>query len=573
MEYAGYIPVEGMDISGLTDKIANKVFTIGEERKKKKAELEDQFQAGLTKASSMDMTESATINDKIADVSEQYKESIYQLHKKMISGQISPSEFTRYTQTAKDNIDTFQKYANTLDARIKTQAERIAKGEAGALQGHQMALLEDAVKLGNKYRVDENGRIVVDILDESGNVTRTTNVDFLNKPGVLTSNKIDANAKVDDIMKNWDAQGMYERLARDGSVTWESIRANSAYKTARKTAALALISGDNLQSVLLDNGALPGAIVAYSQSDAKNKISQQIAMESEVLGRKLTNEEISEIQDKIIMLDENGKAVISDKQREMAIKAIEDMIDIRAAEKTKLNVEKGHAPQKTSSSDVKAAEELGSSVEGFKAISKAMYSDPSNPQDLRALELKAKSIGKYVKLSKVKNSDGKWVVKVQEQKPYEHSKDITWYKNNIVTKSPEFKEWKKNNPDKKTSVYLYENRTRIESEFNTWSEKDENKTEVSLKNIGEAKIIDEGKELAPFVYGGDADKAYFDYQKGKNEASDYNTMLKEYYDYYWNEKNNKRKPKISLGEWEAGSRPSGTTTGTTTSGVTAGSPI
>ena len=155
MEYAKYIPVEGLDVSGLTDSIANKVFTIGQDRQAKKTELAN-LQQELLDKSVIPMTETASINDHITKVTSEYQDKIMEMYRQMTSGNLNPAEFKRFSETAKTNIDTYGKFANDLDKKFQDMAKRIQSGEGGTLQGEYARLLEEVTSLNNVQRVDEH---------------------------------------------------------------------------------------------------------------------------------------------------------------------------------------------------------------------------------------------------------------------------------------------------------------------------------------------------------------------------------------------------------------------------------
>ena len=375
MEYAKFVPIEeGLDISGLTQKVSDKIFDIGEVRKKKKQDLEDLTQEMIDE-SAIEMTDNNVINDKIAKFTEQYQNAIHERHKKLVTGQMSPAEYQRYMETAKRNIDAYAKSANSLDETIAKQAERIRKGEAGALQAEQIANLERIVSLENNQRVDENGRLVIDMPDG-----RVVAVDALAKPGMFISRRIDLQGDLDKAMAKWDANGVWNKFGIGGIEKWESLRDNDAYDLAKKRLALSMISGDGMQSVLLDHGGIEGAIHVYSKADAEKAIQEEIDKLSKLKeGKEITEEELEEIRNKVVLMDSKGKPVFTEEQEKKALELVQNAIDMRAAEKANLTVTKPYDSRtggKETAADKKTARQNELKGSAYKAAVRAMQSDP-----------------------------------------------------------------------------------------------------------------------------------------------------------------------------------------------------
>ena len=531
MEYAGFVPVEGIDISGLTQKVSDKIFDIGEVRKKKKQDLEDLTQKMMDE-SAIEMTDNNVINDKIAKFTEQYQNAIHENHKKLTSGQMSPSEYQRYMETAKRNIDAYAKSANSLDETIAKQAERIRKGEAGALQAEQIANLERIVSLENNQRVDENGRLVIDMPDG-----RVVAVDALTKPGMFISRRIDLQGDLDESMKKWDANGMWNKFGIGGIEKWESLRDNDAYDLAKKKLALSMVSGDGMQSVLLDHGGIEGPVYVYSKADAEKAIQEEIDRLSKLKeGKEITEEELEEIRNKVVLMDSKGRPVFTEEQEKKALDLVQNAIDMRAAEKANLTVTKPFDPRSGTTSTTqqryqdKQEQELESARLGYESIVRAINVDTADPQDLRALEAKAKS---PVKFTKRKEADGSYRIYAQPTRTIYEAPSPAFYYDNILSESL------KNELSEKGWLARYE----------TWAAQDRNKTIDKQVPSGPEVPINEGIELAQYVFGGDLNDAQRLYELGKGQSPSYDQQVKDYYaKEYWAKKKAGQKP-MTLGEW------------------------
>ena len=553
MEYAEFVPVQGIDISGLTRKVSDKIFDIGEERKKKKQDLEDLTQKMLDE-SAIEMTDNNVINDKIAKFTEQYQNAIHQNHRKLTSGQMSPAEYQRYMETAKRNIDAYAKSANSLDETIAKQAERIRKGEAGALQAEQIANLERIVSLENNQRVDENGRLVIDMPDG-----RVVAVDALTKPGMFISRRIDLQGDLDKSMAKWDANGVWDEFGIGGVVKWESLRDNDSYDLAKKKLALSIVSGDGMQSVLLDHGGIEGAIHVYSKADAEKAIQEEIDRLYKLKGdRGVTEEELQEIRNKVVLMDAKGKPVFTEEQEEKALELVQNAIDMRAAEKANLTVTKSYDPRtrsKRTATDIKIETQNKMKGSAYKAAVRAFESDPSDPSAMSDLDkLAAEKEGgrgfsyKFTKATHP-DADGNFGITVVTSKIVRKApgKESSEFKN-----SPEYAMY-----DKLPTT----NFTKEELMNEAYKEFANN--EVNFKQIPEKyeeKTYYKTSDLMRFLgYEDDYVQAY---ETGlalyPNYESDYKRYMK---DHYYPIKNSGGKPK-SFEEWSKGNTTKGTGTGT-----------
>lgn len=510
MEYAKYIPVEGLNVSGLTDSIANKVFTIGQDRQAKKTELAN-LQQELLDKSVIPMTETASINDHITKITSEYQDKIMEMYRQMTSGNLNPAEFKRFSETAKTNIDTYGKFANDLDKKFQDMAKRIQSGEGGTLQGEYARLLEEVTSLNNVQRVDENGRIVVDILDANGQVKQTVGLDYLNKPGKLVANKIDLQKNLSDAMDKWDAQGMWQSLARGGSVSWETIRENSGWKTASRALANAQLAGDGLQSVLFDHGGIRTPIFAYSQADAKAKIDASIKEMIEINGGKeLTAEQLQEIEDSVVLM--NGTTpVFTESQKKKAFDTVMKNIEVRAAEKMNMKIDRGYTPSSSGSSGSSLNNDLkvGSAFEGYKITVDAMMADPSNKAAFQKLIDYSKNSGNPIDVKKVKKN-GKWVVMVYPKEEYKDF-EYKYFKDYLKGK------YGINDPKSMSDIAL---RDKYYAEFQGYLRNKDNKTKTYYRRTGESKEFDTAQGLSDYVFKGEPGYAAQMWKLGETESVD-----------------------------------------------------
>lgn len=531
MEYAGYIPVEkGLDISGLTDKIANKVFTIGQERETKRQELADLTQK-TEEGMFIPMTDNNALNGKISEFTGVSTDYLYGLNKDLRSGKITPAEYKRRLNTLDGNVAEMKKMADQYDKRIQEAADRIEKGEAGVLQAEQIRFMDAALNLNNSWGLDKSTGKMYMLTPEG----RKVYADWINKDGNLTSRKIDLVNKTNDYMKNWSAESIYERFGLGGSITYESLRSNEAFDRESNRFADMMVQGDNLQSIILDNGVIDHPLFAYSEEQTKQVVQEEIDRIKRINNGTITQEEIDRIEDSVVFMDKNGKAQFTDKQIEMAKDAVKDAIRIRTAEKAKLSVQRGFDPrdkstnQKYQDTQQKEAE---SARLGYEAIVRAMNVDTADPQDLRALEAKAKS---PVTFTKRRESDGSYRLYAQPTRTIYVAPSKSFWYNNYATDT-----------QKKMSTAGWT------AQYESWAKQEQNQTIDKQVPSGPEIPINEGIELAQYVYGGDLNDAQRLYDLGRSQSPSYDQQVKDYYaKEYWVKKKTGQKP-MTLGQWLKG---------------------
>ena len=488
MEYAGYKPVKGIDISGLTGKIADKVFTIGEEREAKRQELDDLAQEAK-KGMFIPMTDNNALNKKIEGLTGTSTDLLYGLNKDLRSGKKTPSEYKRAVNSLLANVDNMKKMADQYDKRIESAADRIDKGEAGALQAEQIRFMDETLNLNNDWGIDED-TFDMYMLTKDG---RKVYADWINKDGNLTSRKIDLSKKAKDNMIGWSAESIREAYGIGGSITYESLRANKAFAAEVEAFAYAMTQGDNLQSILLDNGGLKGSpLFIYSKDQAQSVIQEEVDKFSQINGRNPNEEELESIENRVVFMDQNGEAQFTEKQIEMGKERARDEIYIRAAEIDNLSVQRPFDPRDKSTSTSRKAEiEQQSYNEGTKLAIQVMNAAPYETEVFEKLENYAKKNGQNIKIRKEKQADGTFKVLVDR---VEYSKRF-----------PRLEEWVKTEEGKKAvadSKKESDPELELESLYKEKILDDDSRKTISQTIVQSTKEIPTTKDLSEFIFPG-----------------------------------------------------------------------
>jgi hypothetical protein len=547
MEYAGYKPVKGIDISGLTGKIADKVFTIGEEREAKRQELDDLAQEAK-KGMFIPMTDNNALNKKIEGLTGTSTDLLYRLNKDLRSGKKTPSEYKRAVNSLLANVDNMKKMADQYDKRIQSAADRIDKGEAGALQAEQIRFMDETLNLNNDWGIDED-TFDMYMLTKDG---RKVYADWINKDGNLTSRKIDLSKKAKDNMVGWSAESIRKAYGIGGSITYESLRENKAFAAEVEAFAYAMTQGDNLQSILLDNGGLKGSpLFIYSKDQAQSVIQEEVDKFSQINGRNPNKEELESIENRVVFMDQNGEAQFTDKQIEMGKERARDEIYIRAAEISNLSVTKPFDPRtgsKETSADKKTARQNEMKGSAYKAAVRAMQSDPFDESAMSDLnKLAAEKQGgrgfsyKFTKDTKP-GPDGLFGItvvtsKLERKAP---SKDSDEFKN-----SREYAEYDNIKPSKN-----YTKKQLMDEAYKEFAN-----NEINFKPIPEQYDVERFTKTSDLMrFLGYEDDYIQAYDTGLEMYPDYESNYKRYMkEHYYPVKNSGGKPK-SFEEWSNGNR-------------------
>lgn len=578
MEYAGYIPVKGIDISGLTGKIADKVFTIGEEREAKRQELDDLAQEAK-KGMFIPMTDNNALNKKIEGLTGTSTDLLYGLNKDLRSGKKTPSEYKRAVNSLLANVDNMKKMADQYDKRIESAADRIDKGEAGALQAEQIRFMDETLNLNNDWGIDED-TFDMYMLTKDG---RKVYADWINKDGNLTSRKIDLSKKAKDNMAGWSAESFRESYGIGGAITHESLRANKSFAAEVESFAYAMTQGDNLQSVLLDNGGLKGSpLFIYSKDQAKSVIQEEVDKFYQINGIEPNEEELESIENRVVFMDQNGKPQFTEKQIEIAKERARDEIYIRAAEISNLDVQRGFSQNKGRGSGTQSQyQKQRESGAIYKAAVRAFQSDPDDESAMADLNKFAADRGKQAgveyKFEKEKQPnpiDGEYGIIVTT---YKEVLEMPSRSSEEFLNSPEYKEAVEKGKQKKTvdgqevERTDRDKQTLIDGAYSRFSKDESNKIFVP-KQQGEPQRLDKTSQLMQYL---GSKKPFSDFDTGLRLYPDYESDYKRYMsEYYYPTKNSGGKPK-SFEEWRKGGTTQGTTTNNNSStvNVTSGSPI
>lgn len=394
MEYAGYKGLtEGLDIAGLTGDIATKVDEIGKDRKRRKEEL-DQLATDASKdISSLEMTKTESFNDKLLQLGETGREQINEWYEALTkTGTLSPSEYRRKMASFSEYTSLVGTTAKNFDAMMQEYTKRQADGTGSSAE---LANMDRFGKLANikdtKYKILDDGRISIELIDpETGEVISQEDLRMINKPENLMIPRMDLGKEVNGVVKNWGKDGIITYLGNGGYKSSSSASNDPKYKLAKGRVVKSLVN-ENAISLLVDNGGLSFVDYAFSDADKDKKLANAIAEQEEIKESKLTEEEIKNIEEGIILMGADGKPLLTDRQLEKAKEIAEAEIDLQVDNELKTvapsvkNTYKSAAQLKGEEAERKrndtstyerlsdlwnlSKEDPGASVEGLSALS------------------------------------------------------------------------------------------------------------------------------------------------------------------------------------------------------------
>ena len=386
MEYAGYKGLtEGIDLAGLTDKLATKVSDIGQERTKTKEELDTLASESAKKFSEMEMTKTESLNDKILALGDEGRDKIAEWNSQLKAGNLSPSEYKKRMAGITEYTSLVSSTAKNFDAQMQEYIKRQADKTGSA---YELATMETYGKMADikntQYKVLDDGRIAIGLTDpETGEIINQKDLRVINKSENMMTPRMNLNSEVNSIVKNWGADGIITYLGRGGYKSSASAANDPKFGMAKKRVVQALVA-QNAISLLVDNGGLSYVDYAFSESDKDKKISQAVKEAEDLKGSALTKEEISDIETGMILVGNDGKPVLTDAQLEKARKIAEAEIDLQVD-----NELKTVAPQQWAGNSSKNG---NNPPEGLKKFVPGMYDRLSSAWELSKTDPKASAL-------------------------------------------------------------------------------------------------------------------------------------------------------------------------------------
>lgn len=354
-EYAGFIPTQPINWAELAGDLAGKVYNIGEERQKKRDEL-DKIAADNQKVlSEFEPGKNQSLRELTLRGADQGRVLIKQWNDQLKSGLISATDYKNKMNNLMEGWGVFAKSAKSYDERYLEVMSRQQPGEDGkvAASAYEVDVLTkefgDMSNLSNMTtHFDNEGRVYMANTDpNTGQIVGDIyDVRTMAYPNNIFANRVYVDDQVNDVVKNWDTKTLFEKVAKGGELTIESAKNQDSYKIMVERLANTIAPDNNPRaqvSILIDNGVIQNPI--YYKSDKEYDAVKKQAINKLVEEKKNagientepTKEELDVIELSIIKNQQGTDGlinpVLTKQQKDAARERVKESVDIQLAEK------------------------------------------------------------------------------------------------------------------------------------------------------------------------------------------------------------------------------------------------
>lgn len=352
IEYAGFVPTQPINWAELAGDLAGKVYQIGEERQKKREEL-DQIAADNQKLlNSWQPGKNQTFNQAVLRGADQGRVLIKQWNDDLKAGLISPTDYKNKMNNMKEYWGILAQTAKTYDDRYLEIVKRQTPDENGKIQASsfEIDMFDELAQMSNLSQSatqwDYDGRLYMANTDPNNGKIKGNIYDVrtVNLPDNIIANRVNVDDQVNDVVKNWDTKTLFEKAAKGGELTIESAKNQDSYKIMVERLANTIAPDNNPRaqiSVLADNGVITPYYYKTDQEYTAIKEQQindlrQLKIDAGATDISLTEKELYDIEISLVrkVQDRNGLFMpsLTDEQKKLARERVKESIDIQLAE-------------------------------------------------------------------------------------------------------------------------------------------------------------------------------------------------------------------------------------------------
>ena len=309
IEYAKYVPTEQLDIAGLTSKFAEKISSIGEERKKKKEELDLMADETIDLVSNPDMTTSQTANDVILNQAQASRNQVNDWNKLLKNGELKPDEYKRRINNLSKQTEDLANSFKTFDQRYVELTKRQADRTASVTELDASSKWGSVADIANAELItDENGNIFY----KNKKTGEQLSLSALNRPENSIINRVDVSGEALKFSETWKKDGRFKDLGRGGSETVESFWNHPDVKNALDMGTTSIISNPkSALSVYADYLNVP--VVLYSTDAEKEQEKARLVKEAEDrstrTGVPVSQKDLDDIEMRLVRMGVDGQQV------------------------------------------------------------------------------------------------------------------------------------------------------------------------------------------------------------------------------------------------------------------------
>jgi hypothetical protein len=352
-EYAGFIPTQPINWASLAEDLAGKVYNIGEERQKKREELDKIAADNQSMLNSWQPGKNQTFNQAVLRGADQGRVLIKQWNDDLKAGLISATDYKNKMNNMKEYWGILAQTAKTYDDRYLEILKRQTPDENGKIQASsfeidmfdELAQMSDLSKSATQW--DYDGRLYMANTDPNNGKIKGNIYDVrtVNLPDNIIANRVYVDDQVNNVVKNWDTKTLFEKVAKGGELTIESAKNQDSYKIMVERLANTIAPDNNPRaqiSVLADNGVFTPYYYKTDQEYKTIKEQQindlrQLKIDSGATDTSLTEKELYDIEISLVrkVQDRNGLFMpsLTDEQKKLARERVKESIDIQLAEK------------------------------------------------------------------------------------------------------------------------------------------------------------------------------------------------------------------------------------------------
>jgi hypothetical protein len=353
IEYAGFIPTQAINWADLTEDLAGKVYQVGEERQKKREELDKIAADNQAMLNAWQPGKNQTFNQAVLRGADQGRVLIKQWNNDLKAGLISPTDYKNKMNNMKEYWGILAQTAKTYDDRYLEIVKRQTPDENGKIQASsfEIDMFDDLAQMSDLSQSatqwDNDGRLYMANTDPNNGKIKGNIYDVrtVNLPDNIIANRVYVDESVNDIVKTWEPKTIFKDLGKGGELNIESVKQQDAYKIMVENVVNTVAPDNNPRaqiSVLADNGVITPYYYKTDQEYKSKKQEElnklkQLKIDAGVKDTEPTKLELDEIELSLVrkVQDRNGlfMPVLTDEQKKKAKERVRSSVGIQLAEK------------------------------------------------------------------------------------------------------------------------------------------------------------------------------------------------------------------------------------------------
>ena len=353
IEYAGFVPTQPINWAELSEDLAGKVYQIGEERQKKRDELDKIATDNQAMLNAWQPGKNQTFNQAVLRGADQGRVLIKQWNNDLKAGLISPTDYKNKMNNMKEYWGILAQTAKTYDDRYLEILKRQTPDENGKIQASsfEIDMFDELAQMSNLSQSatqwDNDGRLYMANTDPNNGKIKGNIYDVrtVNLPDNIIANRVYVDDQVNGVVKNWDTKTLFEKAGKSGELTIESAKNQDSYKIMVERLANTIAPDNNPRaqiSVLADNGVFTPY---YYKTDKEYKTIKeqqindlrQLKIDAGATDISLTEKELYDIEISLVrkVQDRNGlfMPVLTDEQKKLSRERVKESVVIQLSEK------------------------------------------------------------------------------------------------------------------------------------------------------------------------------------------------------------------------------------------------